>query len=93
MTEFELVDLNDQLDHHPDNSDPLVSRSNEPLDPGSDEGAGGSGKDGCYAWVVCLSSFMIQALVVGILHAYGVLYVEFIREFGSNSAEAGTASL
>lgn len=74
----------DDKDHERPND--MSNESREPLDKSTEEN---SDKDGYYAWLVCGSSYFIQALVVGILHAYGVFYGEFKREFNASSAQAG----
>ena len=46
-------------------------------------------KDSKFAWLVCASSFTIQVLHVGFLHAFGVFFVAFSKEFGSSKAAVG----
>lgn len=46
-------------------------------------------KDGPWAWVVCICSFMVQVWVIGVLHAYGVFYLAFIEEFKCPNSTAG----
>ena len=49
-------------------------------------------KDGRRAWFVCASSFTIQVLHVGFLHAFGVFFVAFSREFQTSKAAVGKCS-
>lgn len=46
-------------------------------------------KDTKYSWFVCSCTFVSQVFVLGILHAYGVLFVEFVKEFKAPKGKAG----
>lgn len=46
-------------------------------------------KDGKLAWVVCVAGFLLQVLIVGMLHVFGVFFVEFIQEFKKTKGEIG----
>ncbi len=59
---------------------------------GRDEGvvsAIGVVKDSRQAWLVCLGAFLLQVLVVGVLHVFGVYMVAFLKEFKCTTVEAG----
>ncbi|XP_013401404.1 monocarboxylate transporter 10 [Lingula anatina] len=43
-------------------------------------------KDGTRAWLVCFGGFLIQVLIVGFLHVYGIFFVKFLEEFKSSKA-------
>ncbi|KAK3606747.1 hypothetical protein CHS0354_036545 [Potamilus streckersoni] len=45
-------------------------------------------KDSRYAWLVCFCCFTSQVFILGVLHAFGVFFVEFLQSFGSTKAEA-----
>lgn len=47
-------------------------------------------KDSKFAWVKCFAAFTIQVVIVGVLHCFGVFFVEFIEEFNTTKAEAGS---
>ncbi|WAR07024.1 MOT10-like protein [Mya arenaria] len=49
----------------------------------------GPEKDTKYSWFVCACAFISQIFVLGVLHAFGVFFVEFIKEF--KSAKGSTA--
>ena len=74
--------------------------------PGSDEvehrpvhtpaGAGDAGggevvKDSRVAWLVCFAAFLIQVLIVGVLHVIGVFFVQFLKEFECTKGDAGNS--
>ncbi|KAL3881964.1 hypothetical protein ACJMK2_028346 [Sinanodonta woodiana] len=44
-------------------------------------------KDSRYAWLVCFCGFTSQVFILGVLHAFGVFFVEFVQSFGSTKAE------
>lgn len=46
-------------------------------------------KDTKYSWFVCSCAFITQVFVLGVLHAFGVFYVEFIKDFKSSKGETG----
>ena len=46
-------------------------------------------KDTNFSWFVCTCTFISQVFVLGVLHAFGVFFVEFVREFKSPKGEAG----
>lgn len=46
-------------------------------------------KDSKYAWFVCACAFTTQVFVLGVLHAFGVFFVELIKEFNSAKGETG----
>ncbi|XP_071115322.1 uncharacterized protein [Haliotis cracherodii] len=45
-------------------------------------------KDSKWAWIVCVCSWITQVLILGILHAFGVFFVEFIEDFKTSKATA-----
>ncbi|XP_067676408.1 uncharacterized protein [Haliotis asinina] len=45
-------------------------------------------KDSKWAWIVCVCSWMTQVLILGILHAFGVFFVEFIEDFKTTKGTA-----
>ena len=46
-------------------------------------------KDGKRAWIVCFSAFLLQVIIVGTLHVFGLFFVVFLDEFHCTKAEAG----
>ncbi|KAL5010815.1 hypothetical protein ScPMuIL_013120 [Solemya velum] len=44
-------------------------------------------KDSKYCWLVVACGFITQICILGVLHAFGVFYVEFLREFHSSKAK------
>ena len=46
-------------------------------------------KDTKYSWFICCCTFLTQVFVLGVLHAFGVFFVEFVKEFNSPKGEAG----
>lgn len=46
-------------------------------------------KDSKYAWVVCLAGFLNQVLILGVLHVFGVFFVEFVKEFNATRGHVG----
>ncbi|KAL4232930.1 hypothetical protein ACF0H5_007618 [Mactra antiquata] len=51
-------------------------------------------KDTKYSWFVCACAFFTQIFVLGVLHAFGVFFVEFVKEFkASKGATAWIGSL
>ena len=50
-------------------------------------------KDTKYSWFVCSCTFLAQVFILGVLHAYGVFFVEFVKEFKSPKAKAGKCEL
>ena len=46
-------------------------------------------KDTKYSWFVCSCAFFSQVFVFGVLHAYGVFFVEFLKDFKTSKGEAG----
>ena len=49
-----------------------------------------TGKDSKISWVVCFAAFLVQVIIVGVLHVFGVFFVALIEEFQCSRAEAGT---
>ncbi|XP_069134062.1 monocarboxylate transporter 3-like [Argopecten irradians] len=47
-----------------------------------------SKKDSKYSWLVCASGFVIQVFILGIHHAFGSFFVEFVKEFKVSKSEA-----
>ncbi|XP_033741540.1 LOW QUALITY PROTEIN: uncharacterized protein LOC117328207 [Pecten maximus] len=47
-----------------------------------------SKKDSRYSWFVCASGFVIQVFILGIHHAFGVFFVEFVKEFRVSKSQA-----
>lgn len=50
-------------------------------------------KDSKYSWFVCACAFTTQVFVLGVLHAFGVFYVELIKDFNSAKGETGKCGL
>lgn len=50
-------------------------------------------KDSRYSWLVCACSCTTQVFILGVLHAFGVFFVEFIRAFNSTQSKAGKCLL
>ena len=46
-------------------------------------------KDSKRAWLVCFAAFLIQVVIVGVLHVFGVFFVALIDEFHSSKAATG----
>ena len=46
-------------------------------------------KDTKYSWFVCCCTFLTQVFILGVLHAFGVFFVEFLKEFKSPKGKAG----
>ena len=46
-------------------------------------------KDTKYSWFVCCCAFLSQVFILGVLHAFGVFFVEFVKEFNSPKGQAG----
>ena len=46
-------------------------------------------KDTKYSWFVCTCAFTTQVFVLGVLHAFGVFYVEFVKDFKASKGETG----
>ena len=46
-------------------------------------------KDTKYSWFICCCTFLTQVFVLGVLHAFGVFFVEFVKEFSAPKGEAG----
>lgn len=46
-------------------------------------------KDTKYSWFVCTCAFFTQIFVLGVLHAFGVFFVEFVREFNASKGSTG----
>ena len=46
-------------------------------------------KDSCYCWFICICGFLTQVFILGVLHAFGVFFVEFVNTFGVTKSEAG----
>ncbi|KAL5010182.1 hypothetical protein ScPMuIL_012487 [Solemya velum] len=44
-------------------------------------------KDSKYCWLVVVCGFITQICILGVLHAFGVFYVEFLQEFNSSKAK------
>jgi len=45
-------------------------------------------KDSPKAWLVCAAGFGIQIFITGILHAFGIIYVDLLRDFKCGKAAA-----
>ena len=43
---------------------------------------------GCWAWVVCMTSFLTNGIIFGILNTFGILYVGLLQEFDDGSGES-----
>lgn len=46
-------------------------------------------KDTKYSWFICSCAFLTQVFILGVLHAFGVFFVEFLKEFNAPKGEAG----
>jgi hypothetical protein len=46
-------------------------------------------KDTKYSWFVCSCAFFTQIFVLGVLHAFGVFFVEFVKEFNASKGSTG----
>ncbi|CAH1798541.1 unnamed protein product [Owenia fusiformis] len=44
-------------------------------------------KDSRRSWIVCFAGFLIQVLIVGILHVWGVFFLSICNEFNASRAE------
>ena len=55
----------------------------------TNQAPGGILKDSKQAWLVCAAAFFIQVTIVGVLHVFGVFFVELLKEFDTSRAEAG----
>ena len=42
--------------------------------------------DGGWGWFIVLSSFLLQALTIGITYTFGVIFVKFMHVFGADEA-------
>ena len=42
--------------------------------------------DGGWGWFIVLSSFLLQALTIGITYTFGVIFVKFMDVFGADEA-------
>ena len=49
----------------------------------------GRDTDSGWAWLVCLSSFLVMFVVPGLLNSFGVLFVALLQEFRRSEAETG----
>ncbi|OWF53663.1 uncharacterized protein LOC110446130 [Mizuhopecten yessoensis] len=47
-----------------------------------------SKKDSRYSWFVCACGFVMQVFILGIHHAFGVFFVEFVKEFKVSKSQA-----
>ncbi|XP_060079659.1 monocarboxylate transporter 3-like [Ylistrum balloti] len=47
-----------------------------------------SKKDSRYSWFVCACGFVMQVFILGVHHAFGVFFVEFIKEFKVSKSQA-----
>jgi hypothetical protein len=48
-----------------------------------------SRKDDKQAWIVCVAACLVQTLIIGVNHSFGVFYVEFLDEFHCSKGVAG----
>ena len=46
-------------------------------------------KDSGRAWLVCAAAFSVQVFIVGVLHIFGVFFVDLLEEFQCSKGEAG----
>lgn len=46
-------------------------------------------EDSCWSWVVCLSSFIVQFLILGTHNSFGSFFVALLQEFQRSEAETG----
>ena len=54
-----------------------------------DPSEGVSNKDNKKAWCVCLAGFLVQVIVIGNLHVFGIYFISFLKEFKSSKATTG----
>ena len=47
-------------------------------------------KDNKKAWLVCFAAFLIQVIVVGNLHVFGIYFISFLDEFKATKATTGS---
>lgn len=50
-------------------------------------------KDTKYSWFVCSCAFTTQVFVLGVLHAFGVFFVDLIKDFKSAKGETGNCEI
>ena len=48
-------------------------------------------KDGGRGWMICFAAAMVQFVVLGIHNSFGILYIEFVKEYGWSKALTGKA--
>ena len=46
-------------------------------------------KDSKRAWVVCFAACLVQVVIVGVLHIFGLFFIVFLEEFQCSKAKAG----
>ena len=46
-------------------------------------------KDTKYSWFICCCTCLTQVFILGVLHAFGVFFVEFLKEFNSPKGQTG----
>lgn len=45
--------------------------------------------DTCWSWCVCIGALLVNAFLVGIHHAYGVIFVAIRKEYDMSFELAG----
>lgn len=46
-------------------------------------------KDSKRAWVVCFAACLVQVVIVGVLHIFGLFFIVFLEEFQCSKAKTG----
>lgn len=47
-------------------------------------------RDSKISWFVCFCGWLTQVVILGVLHGFGVFFVEFVEEFNATNSKAGT---
>lgn len=50
-------------------------------------------KDSKVSWFICFNGWLTQILILGVLHGFGVFFVEFTKDFKSSKSKAGKFSV
>ena len=69
-----------------------VSNSGSPQLPHQTEDASLTNsrkKDDKKAWLVCIAAFVIQVIIIGNLHVFGIYFISFLNEFQGSKATTG----
>ena len=41
------------------------------------------------AWIVLVASYLMQVVIMGIMHTFGIFYLSFLQEFGASEGVTG----